>query len=691
MRKFLLFYLLCLPALASQADEVSNPVGLRDNLPADTVAYLRIPSFWGMLSAPKGNVLQAPLNDAAHREQLAKVDAGLYENALKEAGELLHPALPWLHRLRSPLEAAVLLPENTPPPLASVLIRARLNFADAGKLGEWLNQLAEVQPELQLAQPFDETGKARLLVGGMPALLDYRAETGVLSMLSGAAVEDGALEQILQNLAPIPDRHPLPALEQRVDQSGQGLFFWADLKRLAPMLQAGMPPAQASMLHRWGLLSLESLAAGWGVSEGKGRLRMLVTMPPQGYREHIAVPSNRLDLGVIGEPGLLFSLSLPLLEWQQSFEKIMAEEQLTEQKLWLDYLKFKQDFQENLGLELDTLLKAVGPEILIFTDRGGEYLALRLRDADSFGQVVDALVNKFDLTHETREVNGQTLHHLVTPGLPGLEKQTPADPAEAFLYKLAGRIGSHYYWGRENDYLIMAQVPQSLMDRAKLAGKPTLDTWLRASQKQQPEHALLMVSTRFEHVPRYVYYAYLQFLLMLGDLADTPVDLFKLPSASQLNLPDEGAYSLQLDWARDRLELSLNFENNPLEWVLGSDITTVAVVGVLAAVAIPAYTDYLKRAKVAEGMSLLGGLKTPAEEFLASKDRLPGVEEISGKTAGKYTAKLYLLEDGSGYAAEFKPETGLAGRIMLLYDPDTGIWTCTHEGMNKAYLPSACQ
>src|SRR5882724_5935452 len=49
----------------------------------------------------------------------------------------------------------------------------------------------------------------------------------------------------------------------------------------------------------------------------------------------------------------------------------------------------------------------------------------------------------------------------------------------------------------------------------------------------------------------------------------------------------------------------------------------VAIIGILAAIAIPAYQDYLVRAKVSEGLNLAAAAKTAVAEFYSSKGNLP--------------------------------------------------------------------
>src|SRR5690349_22230980 len=49
----------------------------------------------------------------------------------------------------------------------------------------------------------------------------------------------------------------------------------------------------------------------------------------------------------------------------------------------------------------------------------------------------------------------------------------------------------------------------------------------------------------------------------------------------------------------------------------------VAIIGILAAIAIPAYQDYIARAQASEAVQLLAGGKTPLYEFFANEGRWP--------------------------------------------------------------------
>ena len=116
----------------------------------------------------------------------------------------------------------------------------------------------------------------------------------------------------------------------------------------------------------------------------------------------------------------------------------------------------------------------------------------------------------------------------------------------------------------------------------------------------------------------------------------------------------------------------------------------VAIIGILAAVAIPAYSDYLKRSQVAEALGLLAGLKTPTEEWYGSKGEWPTsiTNQLGGKLAGKYTTGVAI--NGMGYKATMR-DTNISGEVRLTYNVTAKTWTCYGSTVSPAYLPTACK
>ena len=69
----------------------------------------------------------------------------------------------------------------------------------------------------------------------------------------------------------------------------------------------------------------------------------------------------------------------------------------------------------------------------------------------------------------------------------------------------------------------------------------------------------------------------------------------------------------------------------------------IAIIGILAAVALPAYQDYLARAQVSETVSLLYSAKSPLAEYLNDRGMWPAAaSDVIGTTAGKYTSKITI-------------------------------------------------
>ena len=126
----------------------------------------------------------------------------------------------------------------------------------------------------------------------------------------------------------------------------------------------------------------------------------------------------------------------------------------------------------------------------------------------------------------------------------------------------------------------------------------------------------------------------------------------------------------------------------------------VAIIGILAAVAIPAYQDYIARSQVSEAVSLTAGGKTPMAEFFADKGVWPtNADMVMGNLSGKYVS-LITMTAGMNAATSLTLEarmkdTGVNSAITgatLLLETSTGkTWSCSAGTISSKYRPAACR
>lgn len=130
----------------------------------------------------------------------------------------------------------------------------------------------------------------------------------------------------------------------------------------------------------------------------------------------------------------------------------------------------------------------------------------------------------------------------------------------------------------------------------------------------------------------------------------------------------------------------------------------VAIIGILAAVAIPAYQDYTARSQVSEGFSLSDGVKSNIADYWTNNGGFPGDNPTANLPAaasirGKYVSTVSV--GTSGVITILFKSVGVAGPIQgktFQISPSAGTggalnWTCAAGGSSAIavkYLPKSC-
>lgn len=128
---------------------------------------------------------------------------------------------------------------------------------------------------------------------------------------------------------------------------------------------------------------------------------------------------------------------------------------------------------------------------------------------------------------------------------------------------------------------------------------------------------------------------------------------------------------------------------------------TVAIVGVLAAVAFPAYQDYTIRAQVAEGYTLAEGAKTAVVDTYSSVGDLGKISQNSdvnyAGASGKYVISVVVGPNGvitSTFGANANVKVAGASLVLTPTESGTGtlVWSCTYTApVVGKYVPTSCK
>ena len=130
----------------------------------------------------------------------------------------------------------------------------------------------------------------------------------------------------------------------------------------------------------------------------------------------------------------------------------------------------------------------------------------------------------------------------------------------------------------------------------------------------------------------------------------------------------------------------------------------VAIIAILAAIAIPAYQDYVVRSQVSEGAVLADGAKTAMAEFYANNGKFPATNLSAGLATaasikGEYVSSVNVASAVGKITAFYggtKANTAIPKTATLVFSAFTNKggsmeWHCKGGTVKAKYLPTSCR
>jgi Tfp pilus assembly major pilin PilA len=529
---------------------------------------------------------------------------------------------------------------------------------------------------------------------GLPLFVQFDAASGRLLLNAGPAVTQESFAALMQAVS-ATNQHRMQVMESTIDESGQGLFFWIDAEQAMPSLQMFLQPEQMANMHDMGLDEVRSAAFGWGVANGKGRLAIVVDVPAENSRELLPYVNNDLSAKSVGDPDGLFLVSIPTAAEFARIERLALESASAESQA--EWVKSKASFHELAGISIEDILGAVGPEIAVIIDQAGDYLAMHVRDKAMLEHIIERVAISIGDQPDEKRIGGATFFHWSLPSELDWMDGVSADEI-GWLGTLMQNQREHFYWTIDGDFLYAASVPQTLIDRAAMGAKTDVGEWLSDKQRIDASHAVLSLTGTSRKLPKRFYAMYIELLQFLADISKTEIDIWSMPTAAQLELPNEGAIGFTMHFGDPYLAVELMFENSPIDGLLGAGGSGIVVVGILAAIAIPAYQDYTIRAKVSEGLSLAAGVKAAITEHYQDNGQFPGPADAAllsiPERAGEYVWSITVEPDTGIIVVVFNDDAlPEGGTLYLAPSAETDgsiLWTCSGTIEDK-HQPAACR
>ena len=130
----------------------------------------------------------------------------------------------------------------------------------------------------------------------------------------------------------------------------------------------------------------------------------------------------------------------------------------------------------------------------------------------------------------------------------------------------------------------------------------------------------------------------------------------------------------------------------------------VAIIAILAAIALPAYQDYVIRSQVSEGAVLADGAKTAVAEYFSNRGSPPADNSSAGlaqsdSIIGKFVVSVNVANSGQitatySSSAPQRANSKIDGQTLTFSPTFSGgstVWTCSSAGLPTKYLPVICR
>lgn len=149
---------------------------------------------------------------------------------------------------------------------------------------------------------------------------------------------------------------------------------------------------------------------------------------------------------------------------------------------------------------------------------------------------------------------------------------------------------------KQGERWFIASVPQILMARIDREADFDVEPWLESEGQSSAGRSMVLLGT-FENLVQTNYHYYLQGMQLVGEVLDTDIDLMSFPPVYAAAIPNLSTIGLSATYQDQSMRLIYSYENHPLD-ALGGSMAKLSVVGILSAVAIPAYQDYVQQAEM---------------------------------------------------------------------------------------------